>query len=74
MLTLGQVESPPDKSLENVTPANVYSGRAEAVLRRYEAIKRQPKEERRVRREAWEMERAALADGPSDGILLLGLR
>ncbi len=61
------------ESLGNVTPADVYFGRAKAVLRRREAIKERTREERRARYEAWKLEQAALTTGQSNGTLSVGL-
>ena len=52
---------------------NDGSGRAEAVLRRREAIKERTREERRLRYEAWKMEQADLTDGQKEGTLQVGL-
>jgi putative transposase len=61
------------ESLSNVTPADVYFGRAEALLRRREAIKERTKEERRARYEAWKTQQAALTTGQNEGTLQVGL-
>jgi len=61
------------ESLANVTPADVYFGRAEAVLRRRKAIQARTKQERRARYEAWKMEQAALTADGSEGTLSVGL-
>jgi len=63
----------PHESLNNVAPADVYFGRAEAILERRRQIKARTMHERRRRHEAWKSKQATLTTARTEGTLSVGL-
>lgn len=61
------------EALGNVTPADVYFGRAEAILRHRTQIKAQTMQRRRKRYEAWKTREAALTAASNHSTLPVGL-
>ena len=60
------------EALGNVTPADVYYGRAQARIERRKAIKARTMQERRARYEAWKALHSGLTDAPKRGTVKVG--
>jgi hypothetical protein len=63
----------PHESLHNVTPADMYFGRADAILERRRQIKARTMQDRRRRYEAWKNQQATLTAAGTEGTLCAGL-
>jgi len=63
----------PHESLQNVAPADVYFGRADAILERRRQLQVRTMQDRRQRYEAWKNQQAALTAAGSECTLSVGL-